>query len=301
MRRIGSLSIIAIVILSTSSALSQQPSIPSVEKSISNEQPERPQKTENNPRPQQTLPGKPSPIHNAISDNLKIEPANDEPKSNRQQNDWREEWIWKFFLDFRITDALLALFTGFLVVIGAKQATRLRQTVESYMTGERSYIFPSVPDFTAFFPSGAHAMYPTMPGVPVPKVGLKFANVGRTSCIIKAIRTEISIGDDLPGIPKFIYSAELIGDIVSRPDMQTETITFEFNRNLTVDEINYIGVGTTPVYIFGYVRYADIFGFLITKGYCFQVRRGPNGFIRIAGGGAYNYRKYKKATPNEAL
>jgi len=242
-----------------------------------------------------TLPANPEPDQRGTEQSplvVKIAPRPD----NGQKESPATWWL--------TTDQWLALFTGLLVLVGllqlkvfSAQARQLRRTVDSFLAGERPYIFPSVPITTEFLPGGAHSRYPTAPGAPVPQIGLHFANVGRTPAVIKTARAEIAIGK-LPKRPAFKYSQEYRGDIIARPDKQTDIITFGFSRNLTIDEINHIGGGTTPIFVFGYVKYTDNFDYLHTKGFCFHIQLGSKGGAALAGGRAYNYRTAEK-TPVE--
>lgn len=52
-------------------------------------------------------------------------------KSCRDEEKW---WEAKFFSEIHVTDVLLAIFTGFLVVVGGWQGYQLRRTVESLET-----------------------------------------------------------------------------------------------------------------------------------------------------------------------
>jgi hypothetical protein len=62
-------------------------------------------------------------------------------------------------------------------------------------------------------------------------------------------------------------------------------------------EIDEFGVGARPIFVFGYVKYADAFGLLHTKGFCFlnRLNKPP---IELAGGPSYNYSRSEKI-PNE--
>ena len=51
----------------------------------------------------------------------------DSSNSNQQEH---QSWIGRFLLDIKITDVAVALFTGLLVLFGAKQANRLRESVD---------------------------------------------------------------------------------------------------------------------------------------------------------------------------
>jgi hypothetical protein len=169
-------------------------------------------------------------------------------------------------------------------------------TVRSFVSGERPYIYAADPDTRAFTPAGAQAVYPEAAGVALPRIDCTFANLGRMSGVIKVVRGEITIGA-IPDTPQFAYSQERLGTIIARPDTSTEPIQFSFNRNLTADEIAMISTGNLPFFFFGYIKYTDVFGYLITKGFCFRFRLGNNAISELVGGRIYNYTKYQKTPP----
>lgn len=205
------------------------------------------------------------------------------------------------------SDLWLIRLTGALAVIGALQllaftyqAAQLWRTVSSSVSGDRPYIYPGEPDTRELLPSGANAVYPTASSVPPPRITCTIFNVGRTPAVIKAMRGEIIIGETLPIVPKYTYSVERRGDIIARPDKETYPIPFDFVRNFSKDEIDYIAVGTTRIFFFGYFKYTDVFGYLVTKNFCFSIRLGARGLIEIVGGERYNARSYQK-TPKEFI
>lgn len=64
---------------------------------------------------------------------LEIVPHQEQAQQNsNRESCWDQQGWWngKFFTDIRVTDVLLAAFTGLLVLIGYVQAKRLRETVE---------------------------------------------------------------------------------------------------------------------------------------------------------------------------
>jgi hypothetical protein len=171
---------------------------------------------------------------------------------------------------------------------------------KAILSAERPYIHPDAPNVAGFLPSGANAVYPENPGVPRPNIEIKFFNVGRSYGIIKELRAEISL-DKIAPVPTFTYSPiQTRGAIIVRPDNETNAFVFEFERNLTKDEIDQFGVGSRSFFIFGYIKYADAFEALHTKGFCFKVtlHKGP---IELAGGNAYNYSKSEMITDKYAM
>lgn len=191
----------------------------------------------------------------------------------------------------------VAIFTGVLWNATVKLWEASEKTARQSVTAEMPYLHPSLPNTTLILPSGSNALYPTSPGVPRPRIQCKFANVGRHQGVVRVLRGELLIGDQLPVAPTFQYSSDRLGTIVVRADTETDWLAFDLNRNLTTEEITKIGGGETPIYFFGYVKYTDVFDQLTTKGFCFRVSMGPNGLIELAGGEAYNYRRSEKTPP----
>ena len=204
-----------------------------------------------------------------------------------------DEQVAKFTARLVWATVALSVIAFFQLLVFGWQGIQLKRTVQASIDGERPYIYPDHPNFARFLPSGAHAAYPTAKNVPLPIIEVMFANVGRTSAIIKEIRGEIVL-DTLPEVPAFTYSPiRRRGEIIVRPDTITDPFAFEYSRNLTPDEMDKFGVGTRTIFLFGYVKYADAFGFLHTKGFCFLCRLGKPP-IELAGGRSYNYSRSEK-------
>ncbi len=71
-------------------------------------------------------------------------------------------------------------------------------------------------------------------------------------------------------------------------------MTFRFNRNLTLDEIDAIGSGHQQFRFFGYIKYTDNFRRLHIKGFAFRVHIEPRDRAEPVGGRKYNYCKSQK-------
>jgi hypothetical protein len=196
-------------------------------------------------------------------------------------------------------DWLLAILILLLVLVGAGQgivfaiqAKRLRETVQSLMSGESAVIHLTELDASLLLPSSAYADEPESPGVPLPAIACEFLNIGRTTAIIKEIRGELFLGAQFPAEPAYAYSKVRRGEIVARPEKNTVEQLFEYNRNFTQVEIELIKERKANVLFFGYIKYSDVFSRLHTKGFGFMCR-GPNKF-QVWGGRAYNYVRSEK-------
>lgn len=201
---------------------------------------------------------------------------------------------------------LLVIFMGLFVVVGAGQgivfaiqAKRLRETAQVFMSGECACIYPTEPNGGLLLPSGVHAQYPENPGVPLPAITCEFMNIGRSAGIIKEIRGELFLGIQLPREPMYSYSQVKRGDIVVRTEENTVEQRFEYNRNFTTVEIELIKERKIGVLFFGYVKYADVFGRLHTRGFGY-ICRGPKIF-QAWGGNGYNYTRSETAPDQYAV
>ena len=289
-----SLSFLALAILFASVAdfrgQSQQP--PNIPKPITNQQTNnaknsQPKSSEQIKPAENVTPAIPVPP----SDDLRKEPASD---AKNIGDNGTEFWPILHGYRIKITDSLLATFTLLLVFIGAWQGGHLRATVKAILSGDRPYIYPGVFDTTRLLPYGPNAVYPLSSKVPFPEIDWSFMNVGKTPGVIKEIRGELFLGSDLPKRPTFTYSAVLTAELIAREGQQTDLMTFPFNRNLTLDEIDAIGVGHSRFCFFGYIKYADAFQRLHTKGFAFRVRVHPRDHAEPVGGRKYNYSKSQK-------
>ncbi len=204
-----------------------------------------------------------------------------------------------------VTDWLLAILIVLLVLVGtgqgivfAIQAKRLRETVQSLMSGESAVIHLTGLDASLLLPGSAYADEPERPGVPLPAIACEFINIGKTTAIIKEVRGELFLGAQFPAEPAYAYSKVRRGEIVIRPEKNTVEQLFEYNRNFTKVEIELIKERKANVLFFGYVKYSDVFGRLHTK--CFGLMcRSPN--IFQAWGRAYNYTRIETAPDPSAI
>ena len=208
--------------------------------------------------------------------------------------------FWPPFLGYRlkITDSLLALFTLLLVIVGGWQASQLRRTVQSRITAERPQIHPGPFNTSKLRPSGALAAHPLADEVPPPIIDWTFMNVGKSPGIIREVRGELILAPRLPWRRRFTYSEVLPAELIVRGGQQTDDISFPFNRKLTLQEIDLLGVGTVQFCFFGYVKYTDAFRQLHTKAFAFRIYTRPRDRAQPIGGSRYNYTKTQR-TPRK--
>jgi len=131
---------------------------------------------------------------------------------------------------------------------------------------------------------------------------MSFLNLGRTACLIRITRVEIQVGDLSSPTPAFTYSKEYRGETICEAGKPFDEVGFEYERHITKTEIDDIRKGKMPIHIFGYVKYADIFGFFHTKGWCLRaVWDAGVPFFHVVGGRPYNYRTKDKASEDQRL
>jgi hypothetical protein len=293
MLKLAALMVTALALLAMAliPAVSQAP--PQAPRVQTNQQPKSATESQGAPTQKQNSANDPITVIPAIPPaNLKEKASNTGSHGNENGTEY---WPWLLLgLKLKVTDSLLALFTGLLIFVGAWQGGHLRATVKAIISGERPYIYPGVFSTARLLPSGAHAVYPLAANVPFPEIDWSFMNVGITPGIIKEIRGELFLGNALPRRPTFTYSRILRAELITHNGQETAKMTFPFNRNLTLDEIATIGAGHIQFCFFGYVKYTDCFRRLHTKGFSFRVRVRPQELAEPVGGLKYNYSKSQK-------
>jgi hypothetical protein len=216
----------------------------------------------------------------------------DSADPDKDTSDVSDYWPWPVFgIHLKVTDSLLALFTFFLVLIGASQAHRLRQTVESVIRGEQPHIFDSDPK-PSLFPRGAYAMYPESPDTPKPSADFFLVNYGRTPGFVTLIRSELLLGAELPQSRKFEFATRVEGEGVLKKESDSVSYTTEFHRNLTSEEIAALREEKLFFFLFGIIQYRDVFDVRHERGFGFRFDKRSPGFRRW-GGKTYNYYKTK--------
>jgi hypothetical protein len=220
-------------------------------------------------------------------------------KEERQRRAEERSEYWIIFGHLtKITDFWLALFTLGLIGVGAWQGRHLSRTVSSFVAGERPYIFPTAPDPGGLFPPPHDRRYYS--SIPEerwhkPFVTLQFGNFGRTVGMIRVVRIELIIGA-LPKKPVFTDAEEIEGQIIARPDQQTDPMDFGRIKGISPQELESIQKGDIHAHVFGYIKYTDFFGNLHEKGFGFRLHvTGPHQGAQVVGGNAFNYAKTKKA------
>lgn len=185
-----------------------------------------------------------------------------------------------------------AIFFLQLIVFG-RQATRLRETVESQERSERAILFMGKLE-PRIFPTAAHdKIYPGDKDAPWPRIGYCFANLGRTAAIIDRIEVKLILEEKLPPHPGYADSQAMDGQTVVANGGTTEMYPAMFNRHITKAEIDDIRNEIKKFYLFGFARYDDIFGYVHSYSFCFQFLPKTNS-VFVTGGEQYNFRHTQK-------
>jgi hypothetical protein len=168
-----------------------------------------------------------------------------------------------------------------------KTADATKETIDSYIAGERAYIFPGLPKLRD--PGIAENFYGgTMGGSP-PLVDYSISNIGKTAAILEEIRTEIIIAQKLPDKPSYKESITFITEQpIVNGDPFTSPRPCEYSERLTPEEVEAIRDGSLNIFFFGYARYRDIFCHVYERGFAFRVTRSS---AFVTGGNTYNYDK----------
>lgn len=198
-------------------------------------------------------------------------------------------------------------FTGYLVLIGAiqagifflqlivfgRQARRLRETVESQERSERAILFATKIE-PAIFPTAAHdKIYPGGQDAPWPRIHYSFVNFGRSAAVIKRVRMHLILKETLPSEPDYQDAVSQEGENVLANGDITHPNRIVFGRHLTADELIEVRNGLKKFFMFGHVRYTDIYGSLHCYAFCFQFLPERNS-VFVTGGPNYNYRRVEK-------
>ena len=177
-----------------------------------------------------------------------------------------------------------------LVAIGALVIWQTERTVETFVGGERPHIFLGDPE--------PHLTHAGTPFAINPWVEFVLINYGRTPAMVSTLRAELFLGENLPRRRKFSNAIRFNGPSIlhREPDLYK----IEFPRVLTDEEIDEFNNERLHFYLFGYLKYRDVFDTYHERGFGFRFDKQEAGF-RSAGGSAYNYYRQTKPRRNDGL
>jgi hypothetical protein len=184
----------------------------------------------------------------------------------------------------------LIIVTAILVAVGALVIWQTERTVETFIGGERPHIFLGDPE--------PHLLHAGTQFAINPWVEFVLINYGRTPAMVSTLRAELFLGEELPRTRRFINAIRFNGPSVlhREPDLYK----VEFPRVLTDDEIDEFNSERLHFYLFGYLKYRDVFDIHHERGFGFRFDKQDAGF-RAAGGSAYNYYRQTKPRRHDGL
>lgn len=187
--------------------------------------------------------------------------------------------------ELKFTDLALVLFTYCLVIVGLHQ---MRITDETVKRSERAILFVGKIQAILFPPEA-----PPGNEKPWPRFGYNFANLGRTAAIIDRVEVGMFVGNKIPPNTGYSECRARDGERVLAAGESTEMYVAHMERHFTPLEIEEINNGKQVAFMFGFVRYDDIFGYVQSYSFCFQYHPEIKG-VAVSGGEQYNFRHTKE-------
>jgi hypothetical protein len=184
--------------------------------------------------------------------------------------DEQSEWRKKFMCESKITDAVLAIltfflviFTGLLVRVGARQDRTARQHLRAFVAVDRISILnvanPMPQDGKEIQPTGAELGYPKLG----PLILMTIRNSGSTPAydVIhwgNAIVAEHPLKSKLPERKIAKVGASFVTKTAMPPGGVT-TKSLRMGAPLTIEEKDDLRAGTKVIYVYGFIAYRDAF------------------------------------------
>jgi hypothetical protein len=195
-------------------------------------------------------------------------------------------WGRDFWCEVKATDVALALFTFFLVAIGAWQGWQLKQTVDATREIGNAAIAVELPIVRASYigpdmlstpepiedngPYGGHVVQDG----PLTKYSvvsdIEFKNYGRTPAFVKNISVGFTVGNTLPTIPTFTKTVPCAPNVQSIKTDEERRIEIDFMITLTDEQILAVNGLTLPIWLYCLLRYEDAISRLHEAGFCWQ-------------------------------
>lgn len=254
-------------------------------------------------------------------------------------SDDEKQAIWKWIADFfeiKLTDLLIALFTGLLAWKTAglfRETAGLREAADdqreelirssaatekaanatqksadiakSALTDlERPYLVPGRPKLK-FIRYGQPGMPVSNPPLYDPFVAYSFHNMGRTVGFLKEATVELIFSEFLPPQPQFADQRMICGHFPIGVGNGYECPTLALKDHIDLAKYTLMTNGKLRPYLFRYVKYSDVFGYLHTEGFCFLFTKFGGTYedseCIIIGSNLYNYSRAEKIPPEGFL
>jgi len=254
-------------------------------------------------------------------DSAQITPQQSKPSSDLHEVHWYEKGWWKRLLcETKIGDLLLIYFTYCLVVVGGFQAYYLweagrisavaanaaRKSADvaeaSLKDLERPWLYwHSIVPFGILPPGGAVNMYPTATTKHAPMVTCTLINIGRMPAIMGTCFYNLVLLNELPPSPVYEGGQATLKGIVQVGKTTGPIHVSMSEMTLSGEEWGAIRRNERFFFLFGYIKYSDVFGdeYTMNFGYRHYVQEAEQGFFEF-GGEAYNSnRKERKKDRHE--
>jgi hypothetical protein len=174
---------------------------------------------------------------------------------------------------FKITDILIVIFTGLLVVTGCWQGIELNRTVSSIIRQERPFLRPT--EITSFIQAGDD-----FEANKTALMSYRLENYGRTPAILTEFRAEVVIRFELPnpmktqGLPIF-HQEVVTPDKPSREFYGTSVVDIGDRDKTTLFK------KTAFLYFIGFVRYRDVYDRKRITAFCWQYDYATDSFFPV--------------------
>jgi hypothetical protein len=158
-------------------------------------------------------------------------------------------WISKFFCDAKVGDVAIAFFTWCLVIVGALQARRLRQTIATMEQTERPFMV-----FSNFKISNLTSP-PNSDGKVRLLLNYGYINHGRSPAFFRRLNQTIATGDELPKNPTYeVYESNRF--VISVGGGYVSTTPVEFF--LDGEDVKKLFLGEYNLWVYGHFEYTGI-------------------------------------------
>jgi hypothetical protein len=200
---------------------------------------------------------------------LQSAPNSADARSNKDSGD-----------DIKITDKLLVIFTGLLVMVGACQAYYLLKTVEAtggaaeaaqdaaigLKSAERPHMVVS-----ELKVSGRNSA-PNAEGNVEILLAIQVMNFGRSPAFVRDLSLQIIFGKELPSVPAYTTAQQLRGATVPTRSWGTE---WPEKIGVPAFLVQLSNVQKAEMFVFGYFKYADIFELPHETAFAYQIIFDP--------------------------
>ncbi|HWX61356.1 hypothetical protein [Bradyrhizobium sp.] len=256
------------------------------------------------------------------------------PKAEKKEEHSASDWITNFF-ELKLTDAIIAIFTVVLAIKTSglfvetaglrsdadKQSKDMEASIKAaekaaasaqksadvaeaaLIDAERPFLI-SIEPWLKIYRYGPPGSIPVEPPEWVGIVDYGFVNVGRSVAFLKEVTAELALLRISPKRRSFLSGAlevsePSLGHYPIGVDKTYECPTYGIRDKIDAATFALIRDDELKRFLFGYVRYTDIFGYLHTEEFCFRFTKiGGGANIKsdctMVGSNSYNFVRRKK-------